>query len=104
MGWHFDPSVASLTKPVATATSVMILLTIWLVLVLAVPNLSPFLAQTFRPTEDPKEVASAVASLVRDPDLRADLIRRGTERAATFGQTWAECADTVVRSLRSAMR
>jgi len=41
------------------STSVMILVTIWLVMILAVPNLSPYLAQSLRPTEDPMELEMA---------------------------------------------
>jgi ABC-type transport system involved in multi-copper enzyme maturation permease subunit len=41
------------------STSIMVLVTIWLILVLAIPNLSPYLAQTFRPALSPMEVETA---------------------------------------------
>jgi len=41
------------------ATSVMILVTLWMVLVLAIPNLSPYLAQAWRPTGSPVEAETA---------------------------------------------
>ncbi|MHC4247923.1 MAG: ABC transporter permease subunit [Planctomycetota bacterium] len=42
-----------------SATSVMVLLTVWMVLVLAVPNLSPYLAQAWVPTKNADEVRAA---------------------------------------------
>jgi len=41
------------------ATSIMILITVWLILVLAVPNLSPYLAQSARPTLNPAQLETA---------------------------------------------
>jgi hypothetical protein len=48
--------VSSLTW--RSATSVMILVTVWMVFVLAIPNLAPFLAQAWLPTRNPAELRS----------------------------------------------
>lgn len=44
------------------STSVMILVTIWLILILAVPNLSPYLAQSLIPTKDPAKLEKEKAT------------------------------------------
>ena len=44
--------------------------------------------------DDPSQVADALARVIGDADRRAELVRRGHERAATF--TWARTADTAV--------
>ena len=44
------------------ATSVMLLLTVWVIIVLAIPNLSPHLAGMFRPAANAQEVESASAT------------------------------------------
>lgn len=38
------------------STSIMVLITIWLLAVLTIPNLSPYVAQTVRPTRNPVEL------------------------------------------------
>ena len=48
------------------ATSVMILVTIWLVLVLAVPNLCPYLAQKLQPTSNPAELETTKMIKTKD--------------------------------------
>ena len=48
------------------STSVMILVTIWLVLILAVPNLSPYLAQSLKPTRNPIELETARTAKTKD--------------------------------------
>jgi len=46
--------VSCLTR--RAATSVMVLVTIWLVAVLAIPNLSPYVARAIRPTQNPLQL------------------------------------------------
>jgi ABC-type transport system involved in multi-copper enzyme maturation permease subunit len=41
------------------ATSVLVLVTLWMVFVLIVPNLSPYLARVWRPTRNPLEIEQA---------------------------------------------
>jgi len=41
--------------------------------------------------EDTEELAGAIVALTRDPERRAELSRRGLERAAKF--TWAEAVE-----------
>lgn len=47
------------------STSIMVLLMLWMVVVLAVPNLAPHLAQAWRPTRDSHEMESARQLAVR---------------------------------------
>lgn len=53
-----------------SSTSIMVLVTLWMVFVLAIPNLSSFLAQTWRPTRNLQEVEQAritsVATIWKD--------------------------------------
>ena len=49
--------VSCLTR--RAATSVMVLVTIWLVAVLAIPNLSPYVARAIRPTQNPLQIEIA---------------------------------------------
>ena len=49
--------VSAITR--RAATSVMILVTVWLVLVLAIPNLAPYLAAALVPGEDPMHLEDA---------------------------------------------
>ena len=64
LGILYTAAIYSLAMWVSTmtrrpSTSVMILVTIWLILILAVPNLSPYVAQSIKPTQDPTELESA---------------------------------------------
>ena len=48
------------------ATSVLVLATIWLILVMAVPNLSPYVARALRPTRNPLEIEILRGEAMRD--------------------------------------
>jgi glycosyltransferase involved in cell wall biosynthesis len=49
---------------------------------------------------DPDDIAAAMARLLDDPELRADLSARGRARAATF--TWERALAPVLRAYREA--
>jgi glycosyltransferase involved in cell wall biosynthesis len=56
----------------------------------AVPEVAGDAAWLVNP-EDAEELGSALLALTRDPDRRAELSRRGLERAAQF--TWGEAVE-----------
>jgi glycosyltransferase involved in cell wall biosynthesis len=56
----------------------------------AVPEVAGDAAWLVDP-EDTEELTGALVALTRDPERRADLSRRGLERAARF--TWAEAVE-----------
>jgi len=56
--------VSCLTR--RSSTSVIILVTLWMIIVLAIPNLSPYLAQKWRPTRSPVEVEKTRRESVDD--------------------------------------
>jgi ABC-type transport system involved in multi-copper enzyme maturation permease subunit len=79
--------VSCLTR--RSATSVLILATIWMVLVLAIPNLSPYIARALRPTSNPLELEVTRAA------ARLDIVRRelqdkmnAYDAANGFGKNW----------------
>jgi ABC-type transport system involved in multi-copper enzyme maturation permease subunit len=72
-----------------SATSALVLATIWMVLVLAVPNLSPYIARALRPTSNPLELEVTRAA------ARLDIGRRelqdkmdAYDAAHGFGKNW----------------
>jgi glycosyltransferase involved in cell wall biosynthesis len=52
--------------------------------------------------KDPADLAWALANLLHDPERRAELSRRGRERAARW--TWEDAARTHLRVYREALR
>jgi glycosyltransferase involved in cell wall biosynthesis len=51
--------------------------------------------------ESPRAIRSAVQSLLGDPELRARLVRAGTEQAATF--SWDRTAELTAASYARAL-
>jgi alpha-1,3-rhamnosyl/mannosyltransferase len=51
--------------------------------------------------DDVAEIAGALERVVGSPSVRAELVRRGRERALGF--TWARCAELTVRAYRRAL-
>lgn len=49
-----------------SSTSIMLLITIWVVLILAIPNLSPYVAGFFKPVSNPLEIASDGSRMKKD--------------------------------------
>jgi len=72
-----------------SATSIMILVTLWMVLVLAVPNLSPYLAQTWRPTRNLQEVEVSRATQADNIwQEEVDDPMEAYDKAHGFGKNW----------------
>jgi len=58
------------TLTARASTSVMVLITIWMILVLAIPNLSPYLAQAWRPIRSPVDIESARSQTTEEVNQR----------------------------------
>ena len=81
--------VSCLTR--RAATSVMVLVTVWLVLVLAVPNLSPHVARALLPTTNPLEVELTRAEARREIwDREVEEKMDAYDEANGFGERWWE--------------
>jgi glycosyltransferase involved in cell wall biosynthesis len=65
------------------------------------PEVAGDAALTFDPNDE-AAIGAAVERLLTDSELRADLIRRGYERAAQF--TWERCAEQTLAMYERAMR
>lgn len=73
------------------STAAMILLSVWVVLVLAVPNMSPYVAQALCPAANAQEIASAQRTAEADVREREYLSkRREYDRANGFADEWWE--------------
>jgi ABC-type transport system involved in multi-copper enzyme maturation permease subunit len=71
------------------STSIMVLVTLWMILVLAVPNLSPYLAQVWRPTRDLDELETArrnQAEAIWKEQVEAEM--KKYDKAHGFGKRW----------------
>jgi len=89
IGVVFSASVWISSLTGRAATSIMIQITLWMVLVLAIPNLSPFLAQTWRPTRDPQEVETARAErseAIWEKEVKEPMQKYDKEHG--FGEEW----------------
>lgn len=77
-----------------SATSVMVLVTLWMLLVLAVPNLSPHVARVFAPTRNPHEVELA-RQVARQEVWKVEVEDKmeAYDRANGFGERWWESVD-----------
>jgi alpha-1,3-rhamnosyl/mannosyltransferase len=67
----------------------------------SLPEVAGDAALTFDPNDE-AAIGAAVERLLTDSELRADLIRRGYERAAQF--TWERCAEQTLAMYERAMR
>jgi ABC-type transport system involved in multi-copper enzyme maturation permease subunit len=73
------------------ATSVLVLATIWLVLVMAIPNLSPYMARALRPTRNPLEIEISRGEVRRDIWNREVTEKmKAYDEANDFGEKWWE--------------
>lgn len=76
------------------ATSVLVLATLWMVLVLAIPNLSPYVARALRPTRNPLEMEMTHSAIRRDIAKReVEDKMKEYDAAHGFGEKWWEKVD-----------
>ncbi len=81
--------VSSLTK--RPSTSAMILLSIWVVLVLAIPNLSPYLAEVLKPGPNAQEIDSARREASEEAwDRLVTQKMKAYDKEHGFGEKWWE--------------
>jgi hypothetical protein len=72
-----------------SSTSIMVLVMLWMVFVLAVPNLSPYLAQTWRPTRNLEQFETA-RSVAADDIWKTEVERpmEAYDKENGFGPRW----------------
>lgn len=77
------------TMTAQASTSVMVLVTAWMLLVLAIPNISPYLAQAWRPTDSPIEMEAARRKAAEDINRRLlDEPTAAYDREHGFERRW----------------
>ena len=84
--------VSCLTR--RASTSIMVLVMFWMIFVLAIPNLSPYLAQTWYPGRNQEEVQTALNARV-EAQWKADVEepRAKYDKEQGFGDRWWESID-----------
>jgi ABC-type transport system involved in multi-copper enzyme maturation permease subunit len=76
--------VSCLTKN--PKTTLIVLLTLWVVLVLVIPSFSPFLAAKLRPVRSIHQVEAQIASLWQDAHIR--FVKEDEDFVQTHGRDW----------------